>query len=56
MKNLFNIGISNVRYKGNNALLIKLGGNIIYDKATLYEPYEYRGKENIRKVRTIVNE
>lgn len=66
MKNLFNIPISNIRYGGRDVLYIKLGGDIIYDTATLYihgfdangdmiiSGGEFTGT-NARNVRTIVN-
>lgn len=54
--NLFNIDIRNIRYDGANIKLIKFGGTIIYEKLSLYVPYEFRGNGNITRVRTIVND
>ena len=54
--NLFNIDISNIRYNGANIKLIKFGGNIIYEKLSLYKPYEFESDTNLTEVKTIVNE
>lgn len=54
--NLFNINISNIRYDGTNIKLIKLGGNIIYEKLSLYVPYEFKSDKNLTEVKTIINE
>ena len=54
MKNLFNININNIRYNNSDVLLIKLNGDVLYEKVSLYIPYEFRESEVVR-VETMVS-
>ncbi len=54
MKHLFNIDIKNIRYNSSDVLLIKLNGDVIYEKVSLYVPYEFRESEATR-IETMVS-